>query len=171
MVLDFGGLKSPLFNISNISGQGLAGNSSQSVLNEESDVGVIYAELSDWQGSAIFEAGLGAAYLVDGNVATNGGGNAVGDYATFTFAGITKFKRWRQYGDTANSGVAGVFNVQYLSPNSGLYVDWFTFETLDSNTWSSYTNVTEIRTSRIKITCTTVNGSGTNYIGELEIIY
>lgn len=171
MVLEFGGISSPLFKNSSISGQGLSANSDQSVLNDNTDEATVQGTSIDFTSIAAQGTMTGASSLNDNNTSTLCSLTGIGSYAIVSFPSSVRLQRYRHYGNTLNTDPCRM-KFQYLSLNTGTYVDWVTNISLGSTAaWTDYTTVSPVTTTKIKVVATGIGSSFAGNIGELEIIY
>ena len=98
-------------------------------------------------------------------------GNNIGQYAEIAFGDLVTIKRWRQFGDANNNG-DGVWKIEYWNVVTDAWVDWVTgIATRATQTWSGFSTESEVITTKIRLTITTVDSQGQSRIRELEVIY
>lgn len=109
----------------------------------------------------------------DGNTGTYAEFDVVNEYVEFDFTVPVVFTQYRQYGHD-NHNEDGVWKAQYWDAGAQAWVDWIaTFNTIKA-LWSDWITVSTIRTTKLKIICTTKDtgpAGQKSYFGEFEFKY
>lgn len=107
------------------------------------------------------------------NTGDSADGLEIGKYAEVDFGKLVKIKRWRQFGDTGNTGADGVYTIQYYDNlDTEQWVDWVTdMPTRGTANWSEFETEAEVVTSKIKVIVTTLDHGFGNRLAELEVIF
>jgi len=105
----------------------------------------------------------------DNDVATLGAATNINEYAQVLLCAPQYIREFRTYGHGFNLA-DGVWKLQYLNI-AGVWTDWVLGEATRVATWSGWVVGATVVAVGIRIVCTTVDGSGTSRLGELEVKY
>ena len=131
----------------------------------------VNADLSMFQGWDALGDLTNVAALNDNDTGSETFASIVTRYGEITFGDLVKIQRWRQYGKTSNNG-DGVWKIQYWNIETDAFVDWVTgIATRAAASWSSFSTETIVVTTKIRWVATTIDGSGSSSVMEIEVIY
>ena len=104
----------------------------------------------------------------DNETTTVARADAIGEYAEVDFGQTVKISRYRQFGKTTHTG-DGRFKIEYYD---GAWHDWVTeIAVRTTEDWSTFAApAASVWCSKIRITATTIDTGGYNYIAEIEIL-
>ncbi|MBA7580402.1 hypothetical protein ES708_22293 [subsurface metagenome] len=105
----------------------------------------------------------------DNNTGTKGEGDVIGQYAEVDFGASVKIDQWRIYGNAAHFN-NGAWKIEYYGLDSAWH-DWVTGITTGGASWTTMSSETEVNCSKIRLTITTVDSTGWNMCGELEVYH
>lgn len=171
MPLDFDTFNS-VFPTSADIGQGFGTNSILRSL-DDNDLSGFKATTNHWDILATTNSSnsnITNTFSSDSTTYFNSQSFTLGQNRVVEFDVILKFNKWRQFGQTGNTG-DGTYKIQYLNLRDGTWTDWETdINFLSSTSWTPFILKDIITTNKLRVVCT-ANDSGVTDIVNIQTIY